>query len=133
MNSVIQVWKIKSKFERLLRFYAGDHHGHANDGNREGRELECYCVPAEQCPSNSVMHSFGGSNHVQQTNNHVQNPFINQRPAREQLPDPVVRDYSNLINPRILPKDIVAADKEGEDDNDNLDLAEKSDKTPRAR
>merc|ERR1711881_418116 len=77
--------------------------------------------------------------HIQRENhnphahhNHVQsgiNPNAlpnGPRPAREQLPDTPIKDYSNLINPRILPKDIVAA-VPGEQgygaDHDTLDLS----------
>ena len=111
--------------------YIGNHHTSAGTGNREGRELDCYCVPTEQCPSSSVMNLLGlTSNHIQHNNNHISNNFnAGQRPAREQLPEPdrPVKDYSNLINPRILPKDIVAVgsnDKEDAEDHDTLDLAE---------
>ena len=121
-------------------FYVDNHNNHADTGNREGRELDCYCVPKEQCPSSSVMNPFGlTSNHIQNHNQHHNNHHNNhitnlgnagQRPAREQLPDPTlpVKDYSNLINPRILPKDIVAVgsnDKEDAEDHDTLDLTEK--------
>ena len=91
------------------------------------------------------MNAFGlANNHVnqnlisqnsnqQQLNsiNNVNNGFGNLqgRPSREQLPDAPIKDYSNLINPRILPKDIVAADsneKEDGEDHDTLDLSEEA-------
>ena len=116
--------------------WLGHHHNdHSNTGNRAGKDLDldCYCVPVEQCPSTSVMNVFGAtSNHIQHNNvvnnhhhhslqhssnnnrlqegtNHVNNGFANnqnQRPSRQQLPE---KDYSNLINPRTLPKEIVAS------------------------
>ena len=129
---------------KMCFFYIDNHHDHADTGNREGRELDCYCVPAEQCPSSSIMNAFGlTSNHVQhhnQHNNNINNHHNNhisnnvnagQRPAREQLPEQQrpVKDYSNLINPRILPKDIVAVgsnDKADAEDHDTLDLTEEA-------
>ena len=84
------------------------------------------------------MNVFGiSTNHIQRENhphghNHVQhgiNPNAlpnGPRPAREQLPDSPVKDYSNLINPRVLPKDIaaaVASDQGYGEDHDTLDLS----------
>ena len=124
--------------------FVGHHQNHGPTSNREGRDLECYCVPEQQCPTSSVMNAFGlANNHVnqnfisqnsnQQLNsiNNVNNGFGNLqgRPSREQLPDAPIKDYSNLINPRILPKDIVAADsneKEDGEDHDTLDLSEEA-------
>ena len=63
------------------------------------------------------------------SHNHVQNGInpnalpLGPRPAREQLPDAPIKDYSNLINPRVLPKDIVASDNEDGEDHDTLDLS----------
>ena len=53
----------------------------------------------------SLHHS--NNNRLQEGTNHVNNGFSNnQRPSRQQLPE---KDYSNLINPRTLPKEIVAS------------------------
>ena len=121
---------------KMRLFYIDNHHNHADTGNREGRDLDCYCVPAEQCPSSSVMFQHHIHNNHNNINNHHNNHISNlgnagQRPAREQLPDPTlpVKDYSNLINPRILPKDIVAVgsnDKEDAEYHDTLDLTEEA-------
>ena len=121
-----------------------NHHDHGSNSNREGRDLDCYCVPTEQCPSTSIMNPFGlTSNHIQHGNhhhnsnsnsqfqngnNHISNGRLDgQRPAREQLPDTPIKDYSSLINPRVLPKDIVAVasiNKGDGEDHDTLDLSE---------
>ena len=144
--------------------FIGHHHNdHSNTGNRAGKDLDldCYCVPAEQCPSSSVMHVFGAtSNHIQHNNNivnnhhqshhhshssnnrlqegtnHINNGFANtQRPSRQQIPE---KDYSNLINPRTLPKEIVASEsvinEEEAEVHDTLDLSgQENFKNSRAR
>ena len=81
--------------------------------------------------NNNNHHHHHSNNQFQNGINHVNNNngFSNhhQNPAREQLPDAPIKDYSNLINPRILPKDIIAADsnnKEEGEDHDTLDLSE---------
>ena len=85
----------------------GDHHGpndfhgsgshhHKTSGHRTGRKDECYCVPEAQCPSFSVVGSNG-------------------KPLSQ-------KDYSGLINPRILPSDIMAVEEI--EDTDTLDLSE---------
>ena len=83
--------------------------------------------------NNHVNQNLISQNSNQQLNsiNNVNNGFGNLqgRPSREQLPDAPIKDYSNLINPRILPKDIVAADsneKEDGEDHDTLDLSEEA-------
>ena len=83
--------------------------------------------------NNHVNQNLISQNNNQQLNsiNKVNNGFGNLqgRPSREQLPDAPIKDYSNLINPRILPKDIVAADsneQEDGEDHDTLDLSEEA-------
>ena len=76
----------------------GHHHHHhktrITSGHRQNKAVkndDCYCVPVDQCPSFSVVTDSG-------------------KP---------VKDYSDLINPRVLPKDIVAETE----DADTLDLS----------
>ena len=75
----------------------GGHHHHKTritSGHRQNKAVkndDCYCVPVDQCPSFSVVTDSG-------------------KP---------VKDYSDLINPRVLPKDIVAETE----DADTLDLS----------
>ena len=54
-----------------------NHHGNHHEGHRTGRKDECYCVPAAQCPSQSIMSASSG-----------------------------FQDYSALVNPRTLPSGI---------------------------
>jgi len=129
---------------------AQHHQSHGGHSDREPKDLDldCYCVPVEQCPTTSVMNTFGvDTNHIQHHNNHNNNnhhsnnqfqtgnnhvnsnSFSNhhQNPAREQIQDAPIKDYSSLINPRVLPKDIIAADSNDKvdgEDHDTLDLSE---------
>ena len=66
--------------------HGNHHHAHGQNGNpflsnpeshRTGRAEECVCVPAAQCPHQSVMASLSG-----------------------------FQDYSSLVDPRTLPSDI---------------------------
>ena len=70
-------------------------------------------------------HGSHSNNRLQEGTNHINNGFANtQQPSRQQLPE---KDYSNLINPRTLPKEIVASEsivnEEEADVHDTLDLS----------
>lgn len=71
----------------------GNHGHHANhdSGHRTGRADECYCVPAAQCPTQSVMTSFGTPS-THSNNGPIGNVGF--------------QDYSALVNPRTLPSGI---------------------------
>ena len=91
----------------------GHNHGGGQDneqGQRQGRLEECVCMPAGQCPSQSVMgFGFGGHRPQQQ-----------HAPLRKDVTP--LQDYSGLIDPRIkATSDIVAAGEHDEDDTIDLD------------
>ena len=92
----------------------GHNHGGQDQGHRQGRLEECICMPANQCPSHSVM-PFG---------NGVGGGFGNGQqnaPLRQDVTP--LQDYSGLIDPRIkADSDIVAAGEHDQDD--TLDLEE---------
>jgi len=112
-----------------------DRDDHPVESQREQRRLEeCYCVPAAQCPVGSIQNilsSFASApNNAFNTganngfNNGAGGQFNNQfngqlrgEPSSGAIAP--VTDYSGLINPRDLHKDILASEN-----TDTLDLTE---------
>lgn len=122
------------------------HHQHENqvlgetDSFRNQRRLEeCYCIPSHQCPSESIVYlsnqipaaspplnsgNFNNFNNFQQTNGGFEQLKSSQSGGfiGEVISEGIsggVKDYSGLIDPRTLPKDILA-----KENSDTLDLSE---------
>lgn len=103
---------------------------------RHDRKLdECQCVPSFQCPTDDIFNlsNLIGSNNVQQTLEGLEQSQIPTTEGPSNFPKVTgtgfsgITDYSILIDPRTLPKEILA-----QDSSDTLDLSEEHSTTSKS-
>jgi len=117
-----------SKLNSLKIIVFLDEESFHHESFRQDRKLEdCQCVPSFQCPSENIVNLADligpNSSNLQQTSEEFQQL---QTTTNSGFPAVVtgtgfsgIKDYSILIDPRTLPKEILAQ----EDSDDTLDLS----------